>query len=565
MKTGAKEGVLMNKAVKNKFVLIILAIAIFIPTVVAVVNYNHEKNGPVDTKSVVSMTVSDLNGKQYFFSKDTDDGKHAIDIFVAMITDPESVGQLPEPLFDDPFYLVVMSNGSTESTYQYYFDPASTEAYYMDQNGKAFKPNAAAVAEFMKTSLSASVYGDSKLPVLSVFGADGSVMPHGANWFYKDYTGEFTTLDCSALTTAETAVYDVEGGLAMNFDTLPDYFHVTVTSASDGSVIFDDLYENISNLKIDGAAQLNVEVSAKWYEDSTRGFYGEMEYVFGAEVSAPAAFYLGAGEISNGELVTVTGINVKYPEKITFASEPDIGYTPVFYQDGDNVYALIPIKVENRPASDAVPDNYKFTFSYGSTVQEVNLKVNLRTYNAFNDVTYTVDADTAALYTDAAREAVSSELAPIFASGSSERYFGTGDFAKLFDDSSLNRYFGKNYRINGDTAFRQTGLEYKAGAGDNVIAVEAGEVVYAGSFDITGNIVVIEHGYGLKTLYCHMGSVSVSVGDKVAKGDVIGKCGDTGFTNVTGVYFGMYVGNVPVSVYPFWNDGDFKQVPFYSE
>lgn len=555
----------MNKAVKNKFVLILLAIAVFIPTVVAVVNYNQSKNGPVDTKSVVSVTVSDLNGNKYSYSKDTEEGMQAIDLFVAMITDSEDVGSLPEPLFDDPFYLVTMSNGITETSYQYYFDPASTDAYYMDQSGKAFKPKADAVASFMKTSIAASVYGDSKLPVLSVFGADSAVLPGSANWFYKNYEGEFMSLDCSSRITSEAAVYEVEGGLSMNFDTAPDYFHVTVTSAADSSVIFDDLYENISNLKFDGASQVNVEVSAKWYEDSQRGFYGEMEYLFGADISAPAAFYLGATEISNGEFVSVTGVNVKSPEKITFTSEPDIGYTPAFYQDGDNVYAFIPVKVENRPASDTTSDTYKFTFTYGSTVQEVNLKVSLRTYNALNDFTYTVDADTAALYSDATREAASSALASLFAAGSNVRYFGTGDFAKLFADNALNRSFGKNYRINGDTAFRQVGLEYKAGANENVIAAEAGQVVFAGSTDITGNIVIIEHGYGLKTLYCHMDSVSVTDGQMVAKGEAIGKCGSTGFTNTTGVYFGMYVGNVPVSVYPFWEDGDFKCIPFYSE
>lgn len=554
----------MKKTVKNKFVLVILAIAIFIPSVVAVVNYNREKNGPVDTKSVVSMKVGDLDGVEYSFSKDTEEGRRTIDIFVAMMTDAEEVGQLPEPLFDDPFYLVTMSNGNTEAIYRYYFDSASADAYYTDSNGSAFKPAASAVEAFMKSSLSASIYGDSKLPVLALTGGDGNVKPSDASWFYRDFSGEFVVLDCSDKISTESEVYSVEGGLSMNFEPYPDYFHVTVVNASDNNVIFDDLYENISQLKFDKASKVKVDVEAKWYEDSEREFYGEMEYSFGADISAPAVFYLGAGEISNGECVSVTGINITDPSKVKFSSEPDIGYTPVFYKDGDVVCALIPISADKRPVSAAAPDTYKFTFTYGGTVQETELRVNLRDYHEATEYTYTVADNIAALYSDASRSAASNALSSVFASGSSERYFGDGDFAKLFDDHALNRSFGKNYKLNGGSAFKQLGLEYTAPDGEDVKAAEAGEVVYVGTTDVTGNIVIIEHGYGLKTLYCHLGSASVAVGDKVAKGGVVGKCGRTGFTNTSGVYFGMYVGTVPVSVYPFWNDGTFGRIPFYA-
>ncbi len=545
----------MHKIVKNKFILVILAIALFIPTVVAIINYNNEKDGPVDTRSVVSMKMCDLNGKEYTFSKDTEDEKSVIQMFVDMNAAATSVSQLPDPLFDKPFYLVVMSNGSMESSYQYYFNSTSAEAYYMDGEGKAFKLSESSAETFLKTTWAASIYEDSHVPQMTVSGSDNSVSPGSASWFYKDFSGEFAALDCTSIIISENAVYPIEGGIVMDFDVDPDYFHVKVENVSDGKVLFDDLYENISTLKFDGVAQVNVSVTAKWYEDSTRGYYGELSYAFGADIAAPAAFYLGMNEINLGEFVSVTGINVKDPSKVSFVSEPDLGYTPTFYADGDYVRSYIPVHIDKNAGT------YKFTFTYGGVSQEISLVVNNKTYRASG---YKVDAKVAALFSDTSKSAASDALLSVFKSGSSTKYFDNSDFSKVFEDNFINRYFGRLYTVNtSDTVFRQVGVEYVSPEGTDVKATARGEVVYVGSTDVTGNIVIIEHGYGLKTVYCHLANASVKVGDIVEKDGVLGTCGKTGFTNVSGVYFGMYVGDVAVCPYPTWHDGDWQCIPFH--
>ena len=63
---------------------------------------------------------------------------------------------------------------------------------------------------------------------------------------------------------------------------------------------------------------------------------------------SPAEFaYLlrcdGQTEIEPGDFVVITAKNVDDPAAITFASEPDIGFTPTFFTDGDYVRALVPI------------------------------------------------------------------------------------------------------------------------------------------------------------------------------------------------------------------------------
>lgn len=540
---------------RNRFILAVLAVAIFIPTVVAVVNYNQQKNGPVDVKSVAEMVMSDVNGKEYKFTKDDEVGTSMIDLFIGINSSMTEVAKLPDPLLGKSFYLVKMSNGVNESEYQYYFDSTGTEAFCVDGAGKAYKITESYVEKFLRCAYSSSIYSDSEIPVLYLSGNEEGVKPIEAVWKYKNFEGEFVERDCSDCILSEQAVYSADGGITLDFDVSPDYFSVKVENVADGKVLFDDLYENISNLKFDSASQVKVTVSAKWYEDASRGFYGEQTYSFGAEVSAPAEFYLGVNEINIGEFVAVTVHNVKNTEGIKFSSEPDLGYTPKFYLDGDKAYSYIPVSMDQKAG------NYKFTFTYGGATQEVSLIVKEKVYRQTD---YTVSAEKAALYSSDNRKAASEVFLSVFQNGSSTKYYDNTDFIKPFEDNFINRYFGRLYKVSetNDT-FRQVGVEYKATAGTDVKATAKGEVVYVGSADITGNIVIIEHGYGLKTIYCHLSESTVEVGQVVEKGSVVGKCGNTGFTNAAGCYFGMYVSDVAVCPYSTWKDGDWMTVPFH--
>lgn len=545
----------MNKTVKNNFVLIILAIAVFIPTLVAIINFNQQKNGPVDAKSVASMVMSDINGTEYSFTKDDEVGESMIELFVDINSSLTDVAKLPDPLMGKAFYLVKMSNGINESEYQYYFDPSSTEAYCVDSEGKAFKISEGAAEKFLRCAYSSSIYPDSAIPVLHISGSEDGIKPNAAIWKYKNHDGEFAELDCSPYIISDRAVYGADGGITLDFSIEPDFFSVKVENESDGKVLFDDMYENISNLKFESASQVNVSVTAKWYEDSSRGFFGEQSFSFGVDISAPAEFYLGVNEINLGEFVSVSANNVKNPDDIKFTSEPDLGYTPKFYLDNGKAYSYIPVSMDQKAG------NYKFTFAYGGAAQEVSLTVKEKTYRKSD---YAVSTEKAAVYSSDNIKTASDALLSVFQSGASTKYYDNTDFIKPFEDNSINRYFGRLYTVNGTgDVFRQLGVEYKSASGTDVRATAKGSVVYVGETSITGKIVIVEHGYGLKTIYCHLSEITVSVGDVVEKSGVVGKCGDTGFANTAGFYFGMYVGDVAVCPYATWRDGDWMTVPFH--
>ena len=65
------------------------------------------------------------------------------------------------------------------------------------------------------------------------------------------------------------------------------YLYVTAKDRG-GNILFDDLYKNMSGLQIPSESGISFEVDARWYEDSSREYYGEIKYSFDADISAPA-------------------------------------------------------------------------------------------------------------------------------------------------------------------------------------------------------------------------------------------------------------------------------------
>lgn len=91
------------------------------------------------------------------------------------------------------------------------------------------------------------------------------------------------------------------------------------------------------------------------------------------------------------------------------------------------------------------------------------------------------------------------------------------------------------------------GLDIGASWGTNVLASSSGTVIQAGWNGGYGISVMIAHPDGITTLYGHMSSWKVSVGQQVEKGEVIGLCGSTGNSTGPHIHFTMYKGGSTVN------------------
>jgi murein DD-endopeptidase MepM/ murein hydrolase activator NlpD len=86
-----------------------------------------------------------------------------------------------------------------------------------------------------------------------------------------------------------------------------------------------------------------------------------------------------------------------------------------------------------------------------------------------------------------------------------------------------------------------------------VPAANAGVVAFAGPLTIYGNTVIVDHGLGLQTLYAHLSSIDVKAGDKVDKGQPLGRTGATGLAIGDHLHFEVLIAGVSVTPLEWWD------------
>lgn len=86
-----------------------------------------------------------------------------------------------------------------------------------------------------------------------------------------------------------------------------------------------------------------------------------------------------------------------------------------------------------------------------------------------------------------------------------------------------------------------------------VLAANTGVVVYAADLGIYGNCIVLDHGLGVQSLYAHLSSMDVNEGDRVDKGQQLGRSGMTGLAAGDHLHFTMLLNGRPVNPVEWWD------------
>jgi murein DD-endopeptidase MepM/ murein hydrolase activator NlpD len=126
-----------------------------------------------------------------------------------------------------------------------------------------------------------------------------------------------------------------------------------------------------------------------------------------------------------------------------------------------------------------------------------------------------------------------------------------GNFIAPNDGRTSSPYGVRRY-YNGELAmdYYHRGLDYAGGYGSAVVAPAAGRVVLVGyekkGFRVHGNVVGLDHGQGVVSIFMHMSKINVEEGEMLDPGDRIGSIGTTGASTGPHLHWGLYVNAVSV-------------------
>ena len=132
--------------------------------------------------------------------------------------------------------------------------------------------------------------------------------------------------------------------------------------------------------------------------------------------------------------------------------------------------------------------------------------------------------------------------------------YAGGSIARLWEgafqlpmSSEITSSFGNRRLFNGQLKSYHNGVDFRAPVGTPVFATNSGVVKIADNLFYSGNVVIVDHGNLIFTIYAHLSKIEVTAGQQIEKGQQLGLTGSTGRVSGPHLHWGVKVNGAAVN------------------
>lgn len=231
-------------------------------------------------------------------------------------------------------------------------------------------------------------------------------------------------------------------------------------------------------------------------------------------------------------------VSLEIPSSLFYQVKDDLGEmrcdgkTVQYHTKANKLYAFLSVGYK-------VPKNYTCSLSVDGNFFDL-FKVRFTSYN------YRVETlNVAKKHVDLSPEAVKrwrkemKKQKEVYGYSSPIPYFDGPFKAPL--NSFITSHYGVKRVFNNKKDSWHSGTDFRGAIGTPIPVANRGKVVFTGDLFFNGLAVIVDHGLGIHTMYCHMSEISAKEGEIVPKGTIIGKVGATGRVSGPHLHWGVKI------------------------
>jgi len=495
----------------SKKILIPVILVLFIPTIIGIIWFYSSSD------KVTGVTLVDPEGKEVLLNSSEND------FYISLASNLVPIEKQVYSPESWSLYVLTLEKSFDKSVYYLCISQDEKNCLAYDDDGQWYRIKKEDAAKFLVRGEAEKVYDNSEPPevFVTMSGHDYSIPATSYSWNYKLADGSLSSSSDSSGTVFDSGLnVSSSVNFGVSFSVEPSYFDIKIFDGDTKVFSCNDTL-TLSEFTYSVDKRLKAVIHCIWDQSEEGDFYGESlnEFFFNYDLRATAE--LDKDEYSPGEIAFITLGNADSDVFDITTSLSTSSRLKVRDYNGVK-YLLVPISAYNRAGD--------YTLTLKSETATLNLVLKIKEWSV-DDSNVSVDLS-ADDYNAKVNSFVEMITALPEASSVSEPYWKDGLLTPLVkfvdgeeqywitsptygavqvvdgaknDAKTFGRYYVKAYALEAE------GIEI------DVRSVARGVVSYVGETELFGNVAVIDHGFGLCSVYGHV-TTEYRVGDEVEAG-----------------------------------------------